>query len=384
MSAAERQRPWGGDYQPRARNAAPPRKTPRSPFADAAELAREIGGSSSRLATGIKTLDDATRGGLRTGRVCVVGGAPGACKTGLLVDLGHKWRRSGVHVGLVLADEDRESILVRWGQHVGLDRDAMERGDPDARAALADELRQLPTIFVDLDEDEDVTVTGLAEELRRRAGDGPCVLLVDSLQAVAQTRIEGYGDDRRGGIDAVMGLLRRLAKQHDLLVIATSELARGAYRNRQTSEQIDDLAAFKESGGVEYGAALCLVLRSVPDASGTYDATTPKNRLGPGKPTFRLRLDFARATLSEVVVTAEERKASSPAERTKEAVRALLRTRVDLKSATSVYEELGGTKKHVLAAVRALLDSGEVERDPTSGVLRLSFFARPAGEGERR
>ena len=135
-------------------------------------------------------------------------------------------------------------------------------------------------------------------------GDRPSLLVVDSAQQV-ESRAGVDADGPRAKLTANVAALRRAAHWERHLVLATSELARGAYRSKNTSERIDDLAAFKESGALEYGADLALVLRSVRNEDDSVDATVPKSRLGPRTP-FRLRLDRRAMRFGEVKVHGED------------------------------------------------------------------------------
>lgn len=263
----------------------------------AADRALALGGDTSvRLISGFPTLDRITRGGLPTGKLVAIGGAPGAGKTFVLVQWAFDFLSRGVHVGMLACDEDADGLLIRFGQLLGIDRRALEDGDVTAKQTLAEWARCVPLSLWDGDEDE-MTLEDASQALRASAGSAPSVLLVDSLQTV---RVEGpHGQTPRERIDAVVKASKHAAKVDRHLVIATSELARGAYRSKDTSEAINDLAAFKESGGIEYGIGLALVLRSRKGSNDLVDASVPKNRFGGEKSAFALRLNFDRASVRE-------------------------------------------------------------------------------------
>ena len=121
------------------------------------------------------------------------------------------------------------------------------------------------------------SVERIAELLAVRAAGKPAVLVVDSLQTVRAIGTDTAGSPRER-VDAVVRALKSMRDRHGFLVVATCELARGAYRSKALAEQINDLAAFKESGGIEYAAQTALVLRSVPDEPALVDVAVPKNR----------------------------------------------------------------------------------------------------------
>jgi KaiC/GvpD/RAD55 family RecA-like ATPase len=226
------------------------------------ERARHIGGTGTRLPTGIETLDRATRGGPSSGKLLVIGGAPGAGKTTLVVQVGRHYTQQGHAVAILAADEDADGLLIRWGQSEGIERDTLEMGMEESRARLAELLADKPKLLlVDADEDG-ATVEDVAERLAEIAAGGVGVLILDSIQTL-RTRRSETADSPRARIDEVIATLKRAAKERGFLVLATCELSRGAYRSQNAADRIDDLAAFKESGGIEYGATTLLVLRSV-------------------------------------------------------------------------------------------------------------------------
>jgi hypothetical protein len=268
----------------------------------AAERALCVGGdAATRLVTRIPSIDAATRGGFVPRKLVVVGGAPGAGKTAFLVSLGYRWLTEGIPVAFLAADEDAEAILIRLGQMHGLSREALENGERPAREALAAWCRSVPIILADADEDEDGTIEGVSRELSALAAGKPSAFIVDSIQtARTEAPAPAAKDaDRRRGIDHVVSVLKKSAKIGQHVIAASSELARSAYRNKSQAENANPLAAFKESGAIEYGVSLAMALVSHPGTSDLVDAVVVKNRLGPGKPEFLLKLDHERAEVTE-------------------------------------------------------------------------------------
>lgn len=271
-----------------------------------AERALSIGHRGERMATGLDTLDRVVlRGGFLPQKFCIVGGAPGAGKTTLLVQLGRHYHRAGHAVAVLAADEDADALLIRWGQLEGLERDAMELGDEHARERLAACVTSDRLVFVDPDEDADVTIESVAAriaELAKPTGK-PGVLIVDSLQTARCAASEG-ADTPRAKLDAVVRACRGLAKQHGLLVLATSEMARGFYRGGGVPGT-DALASFKESGSIEYQATVALAMRNVKGEPDAVDVEVPKSRLGRSGVAFRLQLDRRAAEFSEIELREE-------------------------------------------------------------------------------
>jgi hypothetical protein len=295
--------------------------------------------------------------------------------------LGHRWAEQGFYVSILAADEGADGLLMRVGQSLGLDRDALENGEGDTGEELAAHLEALPAFMLVDAGEEQATVEDAACELQARAAGRPAVLLIDSIQTV---RASGTGDaaDPRARVDAVMATLKGVARG-GVLVVATCELNRGAYRSRRPEDRVEDLAAFKESGGVEYGAHLAIVLRSVQGQIGAVDVSMAKNRWGQRLP-VRLALDFDRATFREVAIPAEEAREleldpGAALELDMEAVRKVLRGNPGIAGKDKLCSMLRGiSKTRARAAVRSLEQSGEIENQGT--LKRPVLHLRPVPE----
>ena len=229
----------------------------------AKERALRVGNNGVRLPTGLPKLDSATRGGIPEKKVIAIGGAPGAGKTAMLVQLAFTWLGGGIPVSFICADEDADGVLIRFGQLAGLSRESLEAGDPTARSLLASWCESVPFLLYDVDETE-ITIEKAAEELRVFAGDRPSVLIVDSIQTVRPSGDLPKGADLRTRTNAVIRSLKSAAKKYGHIVLASSELSKSAYRNKDQTENTNLLSAFKESGDIEYGVGLAVVLINPP------------------------------------------------------------------------------------------------------------------------
>lgn len=320
-----------------------------------AERARSLGTHGARLPTGFPTLDNAMRGGFMPARLNVIGGAPGAGKTSFIVQLAREYERKGHPVAILAADEEANALLVRWGQQDGLSRDALEMGDETALSRLATSLDDSGLMLVDADE-ERATVNDVVEELARRSSQKTGVLLVDSVQK-ARTRDPGQDTNARDKIDTTVAVLSAAAKQHRFLVIATSEVTRSSYAGYQRS--VEDLAAFKESGGIEYAASVALVIRCSPRAENLFEVTVPKNRHGAKTP-FWLEFDTERATFREVDAPAHVSRSATSKRSTDARARVLsaLNNGEVLQSKNALAKACGGNKQRTLVAMNALINEG--------------------------
>jgi hypothetical protein len=208
------------------------------------------------------------------------------------------------------------------------------------------------------------------------------VFIVDSLHSAPfRSDAEGH-EGPRTKIEARIKAAVNLAIKHRVCFIATSELNRGSYRSRAQAEQVADLAAFKESSGIEYGADLGILLRSVPEAQNkVIEVSIAKNRLGESDVTFRLERG-AHFTYTEAPLPERETgSASSQAHEARLERKVLEAIRISpepLRSANDVYRITKGTKAAVMATFRRLTEEGRIVS--VGGALRVAMPKEAARE----
>ena len=326
------------------------------------ERVRELVGLGPvvRLETGIKTLDASCRGGLPFRRLVVLGGAPGAGKTSLATWLGWKWAKTGVPVVVLAVDEGPEGTLMRIAQMEGISANRIEERDAEVLEALAQRVSSVPLTVVGED-DEGSTVEAAAALLAQKAEGQPAVLIVDSLQTV---RCEGHDGKQspKDRVDTVVRALKAVREKYGFMVVTTCELARGAYRSRNVAETINDLAAFKESGSIEYAAQTALVLRSVPEESQLIDVSVPKNRAYK-RDFFRLRMDALTCGFAEIDAQKEDIGNVPALERFQKVRRNVFRAcakDTELGTPDKIALATGGRRSDVLKVVKALIEDGDL------------------------
>jgi len=263
---------------------------------DLGAICRAMPGRHRRIVTHCAPLDALTGGGLQTGRLVVIGGPPGVVKTGWALSMAHDMARGGTLVVLIAADEPRAGLLSRLGQMYGISREALDHDDLSiSRPAwnlVAERVGEIPLLVV-FELGVDPRADGVEQVgawARRRAHEMgvPLVIIVDSIQVAtfACDVAADHGAREKSLRERMEDRIQALkAMREGACVIAISELNRGAYR--QGAEA--DLASFKESSAIEYGADLPMTLRRI-DADGdlVIEVTPQKNRLGGLEP-FRLR-----------------------------------------------------------------------------------------------
>jgi RecA/RadA recombinase len=341
---------------PHKEEAAPKPPTWKTP----AVRALLLGNKGVRIPLGIDTLDKACRGGLLTGKVVIIGGAPGAGKTTLAAQKALELAQGGVHVAILAADEEADGLLIRIGQNLSLSREDLESGNDAAKRQLSEWVKPLPLMLFDSDEDE-VTIEIVAAELAKGAKGAPSALFIDSIQT-ARSAGSNSADSPRARADEIMRAVKQAAKQYGHLVIALREVSRGWYRT--ASDRIDPLAAFKESGGIEYGAAVAIAMANVKGEDDLVDVVIAKNRQGQ-KPPFRVMLSFARARFSEVPIEPDEpededEREAARIEKARNRVLFALAKVSTLTSKTAVCKRARGNRKDNMKAFDELVVEGLV------------------------
>jgi replicative DNA helicase len=330
----------------------------------AASIVESLRPVGVRMSTGFATLDMATRGGIPLGRVVMLLGAPGSAKTTGAAYLMHRWEQAGAACVYLAADEPPDGIVMRLGQLSGFSREGLESEDEIGEATrhgFARHAAGRAIAVIDPDADESMhNIEDAERALVHLAGERPRVLLVDSLQT-AYCAAADAADNARERTDIKLAVLRKIAKR-GALVVVISEMSRAGYRSGTRGDNISALAAGKESGGIEYGASLLLGLRSVAGENGLVDVETGKNRLGGSKPAFRLRLDFDRASFTEVPLPDEptERQDRDRAKLTaaRHRVIAAVLKHPDLTSRNTIHVAAGGDRTVNLKAIAELMLEG--------------------------
>jgi KaiC/GvpD/RAD55 family RecA-like ATPase len=327
-----------------------------------------------RLDTGFPTLDQATRGGIPSGKVVMLAGAPGAAKTSVSVYLADRWERAGACILYLAADEAPDGILMRLGQLAGFSRDALE-DDSDAgeavRIGFAKRSEGRAFYIADPDAESSLrTLEDASEALFKLAGDAPRVLVIDSLQT-CQCAAASALESGRERMDAKIAAAKSIARRGSI-VLCVSEMSRAGYMSGERGGNVSALAASKESGSIEYGASLLLGLRSVTGGGGAIAVEVAKNRLGRDKPEFVLEMDYARASLREVAVSADQPRNVDPtAQKYRERIVHRVQT-MSLRSQNEICDAIGGSKTTALKVIGEMVREGRLHFNGTQFVVKIS------------
>lgn len=290
-----------------------PAPAPKSLAERKAEALAAIPAGGPVLSTGIRGIDGQfhphIRGGFPLGSLVVLGGKKGAGKTTLAIHLAERARTAGYFVLWIAKDEQVHKIEQRLKQYRG------EASEP-------------PNFFVLSLGDE--TFEALAEQAVKEAGARPVLIVADSLQRMATRQSSGRSGESK--VTAIVEDIAACQEHHPMIVVATSEIARGS-------------GELKGSSTIDYLGTTCLLLtRSARTVAVSY----LKNRDGSEEP-FRLVLDPASQRMTE------------PGSAGRDIGAAIIAAVAELGTAASgaaIEDFVGGDCKTVRAELKALFSTG--------------------------
>ena len=239
------------------------------------------------VATGIADLDEALGGGLPSVGLVVLGAVSSTGKTTLAVQIADAIAQAGRSALFVTIEQGADEIVAKSLSRImggmrrqnntpvmasaaailsGEERERWKRQDVEKLTALASACnayaRDIAPSMRIIEGIEQPRVTDLRAVVEHMAAhdEKPPVVFVDYLQLLAPR------DDRqtdKQAVDANVTALRQLARELGTCVFVISSLNRSSYAGSVTLE------AFKESGGIEYGADVLLGLQ--PEGMGNID-----------------------------------------------------------------------------------------------------------------
>ncbi len=217
--------------------------------------------------TGYPDLDLYLQGGIKTRQLTTVMGPPGAGKTAWVVDLALRMARAGLSVLIASLELEADELEARFaGVILGVPWSDIVCGRvhrDQIRACLTD--LQIRIISCEEMPRDGTAMAAIASTSRAmaEAHGAPPLLIIDYLQELAR------GTDAtslRAKIGDIATALRGMAQDLDCPLIAVSSIARTYYsaKRREEFRAAKDatvyLAAAKESGDVDFAAAVVLFL----------------------------------------------------------------------------------------------------------------------------
>jgi replicative DNA helicase len=235
---------------------------------EAAREARERGSGLTGITWGLADLNRLT-GGLQRRDLTLIGARPSVGKTSFAVSVGLRAARSGVGVGLLSLEMDRDKIAARaasdmaydWNvrvPYVDIIRGTIEEGDLDAMRSALRDVAALP-FWIDDQAGISLSDIRIKTEAMLKAAEERGVefgaLFVDHLGLVrASAR---YSGNRTNEIAELTGGLKSLAREYDIAVVLLSQLNRALESRDDKRPQLSDL---RDSGAIEQDADTIMFL----------------------------------------------------------------------------------------------------------------------------
>lgn len=234
---------------------------------DAMERLDDVRASDSRITgvpTGYAALDHMTAG-FQRGDFVIVAGRPSMGKTALCLNIGVNAASEGVPVAIFSLEMSKEQLAHRMicsearvdGMRLRtgfLSTKADARGDSDwTRFGRA--VGRLGDMPLYIDDTTDISVLEMRARCRRlKSEHGLGLVVIDYLQLI---RGHGRQENRNQEISTIARLLKGLARELDVPVVALSQLSRSVERRDDKRPMLSDL---RESGSIEAEADVVMML----------------------------------------------------------------------------------------------------------------------------
>lgn len=225
----------------------------------AAKIAKKSDSSIVGVTSGLKDLDT-WLGGLHPSDLIIVAGRPSMGKTALATNIAfnaaraHTNSKNGAVVAFFSLEMSAEQLATRiLAQESGVSSDKIRRGDfrEDDFPKFVDVSQTLANLPLYIDDTPALTISALrtrARRLKRKFDLG--LIVIDYLQLV-QAGSDKRSDNRVQEISEITRMLKAIAKELNVPVIALSQLSRAVEQRDDKRPQLADL---RESGSIEQDA----------------------------------------------------------------------------------------------------------------------------------
>ena len=241
---------------------------------DLASAAYKRDGHLSGLATGLDDMDR-LMGGLQSSDLIIVAGRPGMGKSALATNVGFNiakaWRGElqpdgamktvdGGIVGLFSLEMSAEQLATRIiAEQSGVSSANIRRGriDESDFARIVEASREMQRIPFYIDQTGGLSIAQLAARARRlKRQRGLDLLIVDYIQLLVGTSRRS-SENRVQEITEITTMLKALAKELNVPIVALSQLSRQVESREDKHPQLSDL---RESGSIEQDADVVLFI----------------------------------------------------------------------------------------------------------------------------
>lgn len=233
-----------------------------------ARLLNTFGDHRKACQTGIAGFDRLT-GGIRGGKLIVIGARPGVGKTALALSMGKHVAQHTGGVLVVSLEMSEEEIMARlYASESGVDVQELESGklSEESYATLATCGPLLAALPMRIATRCTTPLQIRREAVRMQENGGLSLVIVDYLQLV---RADGKHSSRYEEVSEISRELKLLAMDMGVPVIALTQFNRSseAGKNGQASRRAPTMAEAKDSGSIEQDANIFIV-QYAPESPG--------------------------------------------------------------------------------------------------------------------
>ena len=252
--------------------------------------ARAEGKVEKRIRTNFPGLDSMLEG-LRPGAFYVLASRPGVGKTSFALNIAHNAVRKKHTTAVFSLEMSKEEVGTRvLVAESKISATALERITPQHESLwtkIADALSELFPVPLYIDDRSGATVVELQAKCKQLQLEvGLALVIVDYLQLMSGGGRVSRNDNRQQEIADISRMLKLMARELNVPVIALSQLSRDSTKTKRRP-QLSDL---RESGAIEQDADVVMFLyplsdqteqaQGESDAANTVDLIVAKNRHG--------------------------------------------------------------------------------------------------------
>lgn len=231
-----------------------------------AKMLETIGDKRKACQTGISGFDSLT-GGIRGGKLIIIGARPGIGKTALALDMGKHVAAHSGGVFVVSLEMSEEEIMSRlYANESGIDVQELESGklSDEAYATLAECGPRISQLPIRISTRCTTPMQIRQEAVRMQENGGLSLVIVDYLQLV---RSDGKHSSRYEEVSEISRELKLMAMDLGVPVIALTQFNRMSEGGNGTKKRAPTMAEAKDSGSIEQDANIFIV-QYAPDDPG--------------------------------------------------------------------------------------------------------------------
>lgn len=241
--------------------------------------------SNSKLVKlGFPKLDEMLAGGLKPGSLNILAARPAMGKTALAINMAANVAANNKPVAIFSLEMSKQEVAKRF-MSASMNRPLTQilyshRMTPDDKKEINSAVVKLSDFPVYIDDTSDinpVTMKSKLTELAAKPESAPKLVIVDYLQLMS---LPGNNSSRNDEVTKISRMLKLLAKEFGVPIIALSQLSRGAAKRDDHTPQLSDL---RDSGAIEQDADTVMFIDR-PDYYKVNDDNAPKNGDGDGAP----------------------------------------------------------------------------------------------------